>query len=111
MYRMEINILLGRYEVSVVEKLSSSFHCREMLPSTPNIACLGALTYTAIAKVMSESGDDKDKLLQAHHTVNGKMNLNKAMIIFPCRTRYLCITLTYNSCMRDCTITVVPGIG
>lgn len=60
-----------------------------MLPSNPNIACLGALTYTAIVKVMSEkSGNDKDKFFQAHQRVNGKMSLNKVMIIFPCRTRY-----------------------
>lgn len=79
-----------------------------MLPSDSNIACLGALTYTAIAS----NGGDSDRLIQAHKTVNRKVDLNKSMIIFPCRTRYhymyhcmLCPDSKY------CVTSVTTGTG
>lgn len=90
--------------------------CREMLPLNSNIACLGALTYTAIVKVMSDSGGDSDRLIKAHQTVNGKMDLNKTIIIFPCRTRYIilwfdkCMHIYFSGVWHWIMVAVAPGL-
>ena len=87
-----IDFYIRSVHVCVCALRKSLLTCREMLPSiNPNIACLSALTYTGIVKVMSDrSGNMSERLIKSHQTVNGKMNLNKkSMIIFPCRTRYV----------------------
>ena len=60
-------------------------HIREMLPPNPDIACVGALTYTGIVKAAS----DMKRLVDIHRNVNQQMDLaGKKMIIFPCKLRY-----------------------
>jgi pheromone shutdown protein TraB len=77
-----------------------------MLPTAPNIACVGALTYTGIMKVL-ETGGSTERLHEVHRHVNNKADLKKKLVLFPCRARYILLGFT----VFDITFHLVRTIG
>ena len=71
---------------------SASVSCTCIMPeclhNLVDLLFVGALTYIAIVKVSKGQGGNSNRLVTAHQSVNGKKDLRKSMIIFPCRTRY-----------------------
>lgn len=83
--QLRISDLQSAFPWNGVSDALMDFYIREMLPPHSNIACVGALTFTGITKVLAE--DDDERVIEVHRSVNGKMDINnKSMVIFPCRT-------------------------
>ena len=60
-----------------------------MLLQDVTSACvvLSSLTYTGIARVAARKDDKnlKKDMVQMHRSVNGTLDMNRALIVFPCR--------------------------